>query len=119
MSFTFSNVDLQDNQLSGALPIELGKLRQLEELVLHGNALSGAVPAASLAKLTRLHLLTLGGELGGNENLTISRRGASVLTGALPEAQIYLPGVIADEPPPGDADEKKLRLPNSARELRL
>ena len=50
---------LQDNQLSGAIPESLGNLAGLTELCLGDNRLSGAIPAlSSLTQLKRLSLHT-------------------------------------------------------------
>ena len=71
-------LELQDNWLRGRIPETLCRCTQLYTLALHGNALSGQVPAEGLAKLTSLAMLTLGGELGGNDELFISQSGAEV-----------------------------------------
>ena len=39
-----TRLDLYDNQLTGTLPTELGKLTKLEELYLHNNQLTGTIP---------------------------------------------------------------------------
>ncbi len=49
---------LDDNNLVGTLPPELGSLAQLERLVLNGNRISGRIPP-ELGNLTNLTMLTL------------------------------------------------------------
>lgn len=49
---------LDDNNLVGTLPPELGNLAQLERLVLNGNRISGRIPP-ELGNLTNLTMLTL------------------------------------------------------------
>ena len=46
---------LYSNQLSGAIPGELGALEELSTLLLQGNVLTGTIPMelGSLAKLSR------------------------------------------------------------------
>ena len=51
---------LDDNNLVGTLPAELGDLTQLERLVLNGNRVSGRIPP-ELGNLTNLTMLTLRG----------------------------------------------------------
>ena len=59
-------LSLHNNQLSGAIPVELGNLTSLEYLWLHGNQFSGTIPAW-LGNLTSLLELSLNGnELSGN-----------------------------------------------------
>ncbi len=64
----FSNLielDLDDNNLSGRIPPELGDLSLLRSLNLFGNRLSGKIPP-ELGKLSKLQSLSLGGNrLGG------------------------------------------------------
>jgi len=50
-------LDLDDNQLTGAIPAELGNLSNLEWLFLYSNQLTGAIPAefTSLHSLYRFH----------------------------------------------------------------
>lgn len=57
---------LPDNQLSGSLPPELGKLGSLDFLYLHGNQVSGPIPP-ELGDLVALRILSLfGNELSGS-----------------------------------------------------
>ena len=51
---------LDDNNLRGTLPAELGNLEQLERLVLDGNGISGRIPP-ELGNLSNLTMLTLRG----------------------------------------------------------
>ena len=53
-------LDLQENQLSGEIPPELGSLIHLERLVLYGNELSGEIPP-ELGSLSNLQVLGLDG----------------------------------------------------------
>ena len=55
-----TSLDLNDNQLSGTIPTQLGNLANLEELLLTRNQLTGTIPA-ELASLTGLDILALGG----------------------------------------------------------
>ena len=96
-------LELQDNWLRGKIPDTLGKCTMLETLALHGNTLDGEVPAAALAQLVLLTTLTLGGEVGGNEDLYVTRVGAEAITRALPDATVYLPKEI-DRQGEGDAE---------------
>ena len=59
---------LPRNQLTGAIPPELGNLANLTQLVLRGNDLEGAIPP----------------ELGGLANLTQLDLGGNNLTGSIP-----------------------------------
>ncbi len=51
-------VGFGDNQLSGAIPPEIGSLPNLDSLYLDGNRLSGAIPP-ELGNLTNLRTLRL------------------------------------------------------------
>ena len=53
-----ASLELQDNNLIGTLPAELGDLSNLEELSLHLNSLSGEIPI-ELGNLSRLRDLSL------------------------------------------------------------
>ena len=55
-----TELDLENNNLTGTLPSEIGDLTSLETLRLWENSLSGAIPSA-IANLTRLEVLFLGG----------------------------------------------------------
>ena len=57
---TLEKLNLGGNQLTGAIPRELGKLTQLKELDLSDNKLTGAIPR-ELGRLTRLTELNLNG----------------------------------------------------------
>ena len=50
---------LYSNQLTGAIPAELGQLTHLTKLGLHSNQLMGAIPR-ELGQLTKLKELRLG-----------------------------------------------------------
>ena len=80
------------NQLSGAIPSQLGNLSNLTGLDLGGNQLSGAIPA-ELGNLSNLTGLGLGGNqltgaipsrLGNLSNLAYLRLNHNQLTGAIP-----------------------------------
>ena len=51
-------LELGNNKIEGSLPVGLGKLVNLNRLVLHENQLSGAVPSAILT-LPKLRVLQL------------------------------------------------------------
>ena len=58
-------LSLRSNRLSGALPADLGNLRQLRSLYLHNNRLSGELPPA-LGRLTLIVRMDLSGnDFGG------------------------------------------------------
>ena len=87
-----TNLDLNDNQLSGTIPTQLGNLANLEELLLTRNQLSGEIPPelGSLANLEWLRLnnnqLTgeIPAELGRLTNLTVLHLSGNQLTGCVP-----------------------------------
>lgn len=59
-------IDLSDNRLTGAVPTEVGNLKNLDELLLSSNRLSGEMPLG-LGKLTDLSILHLDNNfLGGS-----------------------------------------------------
>ncbi len=83
---------LQDMNLTGRIPAELGELSQLESLRLDGNRLTGPIPP-ELAKLTRLRMLSLDGnrlsgsippELANLLNLELLSLADNRLTGFTP-----------------------------------
>ena len=85
-------LDLDSNQLSGALPPSLGNLTNLQDLWLFDNQLSGALPS-SLGNLTNLRLLWLSSNafsgslpswLGNLTNLVMLQLSDNQLSGALP-----------------------------------
>ena len=87
-----TNLDLNDNQLSGTIPTQLGNLANLEKLLLTRNQLTGTIPA-ELASLTGLDILALGGnqlsgeippELGSLSNLVELSLWENELTGTIP-----------------------------------
>ena len=82
---------LNDNQLTGGVPVSLGKCAKLMKLKLEANRLEGAVPATELAALTALTYL----QLDKNEGLTITASGAQALKKALPNAELLLPKEVA------------------------
>ncbi len=55
-----TELELDDNNLTGSLPAQLGDLAQLERLVLDGNEISGRIPP-ELGSLSNLTMLTLRG----------------------------------------------------------
>ena len=61
-----TELELDDNNLSGSLPARLGDLAQLERLVLDGNEISGRIPP-ELGNLSNLTMLNLrGNDLEGS-----------------------------------------------------
>ena len=103
-------LELHDNWLCGELPHALGELRMLQTLSLHGNQLSGLLPVETLCRLTKLGMLTLGGELGGNDELHTTRTAVVALERALPDyAEIYPPRRILE-----DLDRSEETAPASA-----
>ena len=87
-----TNLDLNDNQLSGTIPTQLGNLANLEKLLLTRNQLTGTIPA-ELASLTRLEILAFGGNqltgtipawLGSLANLEELYLWENELTGTIP-----------------------------------
>ena len=85
-------LDLPVNELTGEIPVEMGNLTNLRELILSLNELTGEIPA-ELSHLTQLMLLDLGGnqltgevppelaQLSQLENLWLGR---NQLTGEIP-----------------------------------
>ena len=67
-------LSLYDNQLTGAIPAELGGLSNLDYLYLFNNQLTGAIPA----------------ELGGLSNLEYLYLRSNQLTGCIPEGVRYI-----------------------------
>ena len=63
-------LDLQNNALSGQIPVELGSLTNLEQLRLNDNQLTGEIP----------------NDLGLLENLTLLHLAGNQLTGCVPAA---------------------------------
>ena len=53
------NLSLRDNGVSGVLPVELGKLKTLSRLDLASNRLTGTVPIGIVGELTNLEILDL------------------------------------------------------------
>ena len=87
-----SSLALDDNQLSGIIPPELGNLTHLEWLGLYGNQLSGIIPP-ELGNLTNLERLYLDGnqlsgiippELGNLTNLQGLYLDGNQLSGIIP-----------------------------------
>lgn len=85
-------LDLTDNNLTGALPAELGSLSDLETLSLVGNYLFSPIPP-ELGNLSNLDSLMLAGaglsgaipaELGGLSDLKVLWLSHNALTGAIP-----------------------------------
>lgn len=87
-----SGIRLDDRELKGELPPNLGELGALTELRLYGNDLSGPIPA-ELGQLSRLKILGLGGNaltgaippgLGQLRDLEILGLRDNELTGPIP-----------------------------------
>ncbi len=87
-----TNLALNDNQLSGTIPAQLGNLTSLQELHLTRNQLTGTIPA-ELGSLTSLEILALGAneltgdippELGSLSNLERMYLWDNELTGPIP-----------------------------------
>jgi hypothetical protein len=85
-------LDLSQNQLSGQIPAEIGRLTGLTNLDLFGNQLTGEIPPAigNLDKVTRLSLWanqlsgSIPAELGDMESLEWVALGINELTGEIP-----------------------------------
>ena len=94
-------LSLIDNNLSGTLPADLGKLERLEVLTLDRNALTGAIPSelGNLRNLARLSMnrnqLTgaIPSELGSLSNLSIIGLARNSLSGSLPTSLGNLSGL--------------------------
>jgi len=56
---SLSNLRLFENQLTGCIPAELGRLENLVYLCLEINHLSGPIPMETFGKLTKLEELRL------------------------------------------------------------
>ena len=87
-----TGLDLEFNNLRGALPSEIGDLTSLEELRLNGNNLTGAIPSA-IGNLTSLQGLSLSAnslsgaipsEIGNLTNLRQLFLSSNSLSGAIP-----------------------------------
>ena len=87
-----TRLNLKENELSGAIPPQLGNLTNLQFLNLYRNQLSGAIPA-ELGNLTNLQVLALHfnqlsgaipAELGNLTNLTALWLSGNQLSGAIP-----------------------------------
>ena len=85
---------LFNNQLTGGIPKEIGKLTNLTELVLFNNQLSGSIPS-EIGNLTNLYYINLSGnqltgsipsEIGNLTNLIFLRLENNQLTGEIPES---------------------------------
>ena len=94
-------LDLGENQLTGAIPAELGQLNQLTRLDLGENQLTGAIPA-ELGRLTYLKGLildnnqltgTIPAELGQLSRLQQFSFRGNRLTGPVPSELRHLPDV--------------------------
>ena len=87
-----TGLDLSENQLTGAIPTELGSLSNLSGLYLYDNQLTGPIPT-ELGSLANLQALSLWGnrlagpipaELGRLANLRFLLLSGSQLTGPIP-----------------------------------
>ena len=85
-------LDLEDNNLSGPIPAELGQLEKLEDLILADVGISGPIPPelGDLGNLTSLLLASdsltgpIPGKLGNLTSLKSLALGGSPLTGSIP-----------------------------------
>ena len=86
------SLTLSNNNLTGRLPTELGKLTNLTELSLHENSLTGSIPA-TLGNLTSLYVLEINSnsltgkiprELGNLTSLERLRLNNNQLSGSIP-----------------------------------
>ena len=76
---------LNDNELTGPIPPELGRLSELETLYLGWNSLSGPIPS-ELGNLSNLRFLSVGKSRGWakSRGFSIDRHQSIVLTGPIP-----------------------------------
>ena len=89
-----TELNLQDNNLSGPIPADLGKLTELRRLILPDNGLSGPVPAwlGELGNLQRVNLEdnqlagAIPAELAGASNLERIYLSGNDLEGRIPAA---------------------------------
>ncbi len=96
-----THLSLRENNLNGALPAQLGKLRALQVISLDGNSIGGGLPSelGNLSNLTRLALnrnsLTgsIPSELGSLSNLSIIGLARNQLSGSLPTSLGNLTGL--------------------------
>jgi Leucine-rich repeat (LRR) protein len=87
-----TKIELQNNNLEGAIVPELGNLTSLTSLYLHNNKLNGSIPyqLGNLLYLTRLYLSnnqltgSIPPELGNLTNLTIIVISGNQLNGSIP-----------------------------------
>lgn len=87
-------IDLQNNNLNGSIPPNLGDLSQLEHLKLIQNNLSGSLPNSmtklSNIKTIELHFMNLSGEIpediGKLQNLEVLTISGNKLKGAIPSS---------------------------------
>jgi len=84
-------IELEDNNLSGNLPTELGLLSNVKRLVLYNNRLSGGIPSeiGQMESLEELHLLfnlldKLPDEIGNLKSLTTLELSNNRIEGTLP-----------------------------------
>ena len=86
------NLDLNDNQLTGEIPPEIGNLTNLTYLYLHNNQLTGSIPP-EIGNLTNLEGLYLDNnqitgsippEIGNLTNLKYLKINNNQITGSIP-----------------------------------
>ena len=93
-----TNLSLQDNQLTGEIPPEIGNLTNLSKLYLYSNQLTGEIPPqiGNLTYLTGLLLYdnqltgTIPTEIGNLTNLEVLYLSDNQLTGEIPESMCNL-----------------------------